>query len=230
MSGAPKNWFCAIEFGAKTQQAERFNVTRLFGLMYKQCVSTCMYLSNKYFRRHGGTRLPATRRFWVWFALLAIVHSLSAQSASGGASSRAIQLPLSARQSAGTSVQQSVAIPSGSSISVQVQTQGAYSGSVPDADAREGRVAMSLSEAVQRGLRTNLGMVNAGNGELQAQAQKNLARGALLPNVNVSASEAVIKLNLAAQGFSASAFGASLPFQFPTTVGPFHYYDLHGSV
>jgi outer membrane protein TolC len=43
--------------------------------------------------------------------------------------------------------------------------------------------------------------------------------------------EDAAKVDLAAEGFSASAFGGAFGgFQFPTAVGPFHYYDLHGAL
>ena len=156
------------------------------------------------------------------------VSAASAQSGGGAPPSQPIQLPLSVRQQGGTSVQQSVQIPSGASTAIQVQTQYPY---WKFADAIEpGRVSLSLAEAVERGLHTNLGLTSASNGELQARAQRNMARSALLPHLTASASETAAKVNLGAEGFSAGAFGGSIPFQFPTTVGPFHYYDLHGAL
>jgi len=143
---------------------------------------------------------------------------------------RAAQLPLSARQPGGTFVQQSVQIPSGSTTTVQVQTQGSYAGSIAGKDEPNDALPLTLAEAVARGIRTNLGLISASNGDRQARAQRDIVRSALLPNLNGSVSEVAAKIDLAAQGFSAGTFGSSIPFAFPQTAGPFHYYDLHGSI
>ena len=150
-----------------------------------------------------------------------------------GAASRATQLPLSGRQTGGTVVQQSSTPPPGSSVNTvntQIQIQGAYNGSVPGKESPSGSVTLTLEEAVRRGLATNLGIVGADAASMQARAQRLQARSSLLPNLSGSLAENAAKVNLAAEGFSSSEFGNALPFQFPTVVGPFHYYDLHGSL
>jgi len=84
---------------------------------------------------------------------------------------------------------------------------------------------------VRRGLAANLGVIGADASSQQARAQRLQARSALLPNINASVAENAAKVDLAAEGFSASAFGNSnLGFSFPTVVGPFHYYDAHASL
>jgi outer membrane protein TolC len=142
-----------------------------------------------------------------------------------------LQLPLSARQPSGVSVQQSATPPAGASvntINIQVQSQGPYAGSVAGANPPSGTLTLTLEDAVRRGLESNLGIIGSDNAFRQARAQRLQARSALLPNVSASASENAAKLNLAAEGFSSSAFGTSLPF--PATVGPFHYYDVSGTL
>lgn len=153
-----------------------------------------------------------------------------AQSSSQGSSSRAIQLPLSGRQAGGITVQQSATPPPGTSVNtvnVQIQVPGGYNGSVSGKDSLSGSITLTIEEAVRRGLVTNLGIVGADTASMQARAQRLQAQGALLPNVNGSVSENAQKVNLAVEGFSSSTLG--IPVQFPTVVGPFHYYDLHGS-
>jgi outer membrane protein TolC len=98
-----------------------------------------------------------------------------------------------------------------------------------DPNAPAGALTLTLAEAVRRGLEFNLGKIGADAASRQAIAQQASARSALLPNITASISENTAKLNLAAEGFSASAFGVS-GFNFPTTVGPFHYYDMRGSL
>jgi outer membrane protein TolC len=111
-----------------------------------------------------------------------------------------------------------------------VNVQGAYGGSVLDPHPPVGSLNLTLADAVRRGLQFNLGMVGADNASRQAQAQRSLTRSALLPNISGSVSENAAKANLQAEGFSASAFGSAAGLSFPATVGPFHYYDLRGTL
>ena len=148
------------------------------------------------------------------------------------APTRPTQLPLSGRQAGGASVQQSAAPLGASSVNTvnsQVSVQGAYSGSVLDSNPPSGTIDLTLSEAIRRGLEFNLGKIGADAASRQANAQRIAARSALLPTVSASASENAAKVDLAAEGFSASAFGAT-GFHFPTAVGPFHYYDVRGTL
>lgn len=156
-----------------------------------------------------------------------VAHS---QMRGGGSSTPAVQLPLSGRQPGGVNVQQSTPAPSGASTSVTVQVQGGYAGSVPPNEAVAGKLELSLRDAVQRGLRANLGIVSANIGVEQSQARVKEARSALLPNLSANLSENAAKVNLAAEGFSADAFGGGIGVAFPSVVGPFHYYDLHGAL
>lgn len=161
-------------------------------------------------------------------------HALGQTQSSGQTSgSHALQLPLSGRQQSGVSVQQTSEPGAGSSVNTvntQIQIGGAYSGSIPGNDVPDGPITLTLTDAVQLGLRTNLGIIGADTASRQANAERLQARSSLLPNISGSLAENAAKINLAAEGFSASAFGISTAFQFPTTVGPFHYYDLHGSL
>jgi outer membrane protein TolC len=150
-----------------------------------------------------------------------------------GASARATQLPLSGRGAQATTVQQSAAPSTGSSVNTltpQIQVQGSYGGSVLGKDNPQGTILLTIEDAVRRGLATNLGVIGADASSQQARAQRLQARSALLPNINASLAENAAKVDLAAEGFSASAFGSTLPIAFPTVVGPFHYYDVHGSL
>ncbi len=145
---------------------------------------------------------------------------------------RATQAPLSGRQQSGASVEQTATPPPGSSvntINTRIQVQGAYRGSVPGTAVPADSIVLTLRDAVQRGLRTNLGIIGADSDSLQARAQRLQARSSLLPNVSATVAEDAAKINLGTEGFSASAFGFSA-FPFPSSVGPFHYYDVHGSV
>jgi outer membrane protein TolC len=146
--------------------------------------------------------------------------------------SRAVQLPLSGREGGGATVQQSATPSPGSSvntINTQVQVSGSYNGSVPGKDAPSGSITLTLDEAVRRGLQTNLGLIGADASSMQARAQRLQARSSLLPNVDSSVSENGAKVDLAAEGFSASALGSTFT-SFPTVVGPYRYFDLHATL
>lgn len=140
--------------------------------------------------------------------------------------STAMPLAVSGRQQAGTvSAQQAAqpgAVPSVDVVSPSLQVQGAYAGSA-GSSPQSGAVSLSLADAVHRGLQFNLGQVGASNALRQARAQRAQQLAALLPSVGASLSESAAKVDLQAEGFSASNFGAA-GFAFPTTVGPFHYY------
>ena len=166
----------------------------------------------------------------------ALVALLLATAAAGGRaqSTRALQLPLSGNTQSGASVEQS-ATPSMSSsvntIDTQVRIQGSYNGSELDSAPPSGAVALTFPEAIRRALQFNLGKIGADAASQQAQAQRISALSSLLPNVSASLSENAAKADLQAEGFNSSLFGSSLGgFTFPNTVGPFHYYDLRGSV
>jgi len=163
-------------------------------------------------------------------ALLATIGPSSGAQTSSP--THATQLPLSGYQQGGPSVQET-AVPSASSstntVNTQVSVQGPYAGSVLDPNPPSGAVALSLREAIRRGLDFNLGKIGADAALQHAFAQHISARSSLLPTVSAALSENAAKVALAAEGFSANAFGAT-GFNFPSVVGPFHYYDARGTL
>ena len=195
-----------------------------------------MYLSRK-IPLAGNAMAPSILRRRTTAAVLlflaAVAGSGWGQSSQPASGTRATQLPLSGRQQGGTSIQQSATPSSTSSVNTlntQVNVQGGYAGSVLDPNAPAGSISLTLADAVRRGLQFNLGKVGADAASQQAQAQRIVARSSLLPNLSAGLSENAAKIDLQAEGLSASAFGASSEFSFPATVGPFHYYDLRGSL
>lgn len=149
-----------------------------------------------------------------------------------GSGARAQQLPLSGRQGANSvSAEQSAASsagPSANTINSSIQVQGRYQGSVPDPHAVGATLTLTLEDAIRRGLEFNLGAVSADTSLRQVRAQRLAALSPMLPNVNASLSMSEEKGNLEALGLSSSTL--SLPFAFPKTVGPYHYYDARGSL
>ena len=173
--------------------------------------------------------LPSPRNLTAVILSDAFAIPLGAQGGAGSAT-RAVQLPLSGRESGEVNVHQSAPIPSGSSANIKIQLPGAFAGSVQTTETVSATLDLTLDEAVRSGLQTNLGIISSSFALDASNSQRAEARSSLLPNVAFNASENAAKVCLAAEGFSASTFGASGGFTFPTTVGPFHYYDLHGAI
>src|SRR5260370_3858209 len=112
------------------------------------------------------------------------------------------QLPLSGRSAQSGSAHATECPVPGTTTSVDtlnasVQVQGAFSGSLTG-PAFSGK--LSLQEALQRGLRYNLGSVGLSLAARQAQGQSRVDRSALLPNFNGSLAETGEQLNLRPSG------------------------------
>jgi len=164
--------------------------------------------------------------------VIAFIFSIPVMAQSSAAQqTRAQQVPNSGRQSqssGGVTVQQSSTGGSSSSVNTSntnVQVQGSFTGSVPG-DAPAG--VITLEQAIQMGLRYNLGAVSAGASLRQVRAQRLSALSQLLPTVNASLGETGAKTDLQTIGLSKSAFGSGIPL--PTTVGPYHYYDARATL
>ena len=101
--------------------------------------------------------------------------------------------------------------------------QNPFLGSVSSGSAASGELALSLNDAIDRGLKSNLGAVLASQGERAARAQRLEALSALLPNLSASLAESSQQVNLAAFGFK------GLPGVAPI-VGPFSIIDARAHV
>jgi outer membrane protein TolC len=108
-------------------------------------------------------------------------------------------------------------------------TQGASDGSVPTNQAPGAPLALSLDDAVQRGLKSNLGAVGFQQTLRRAEGQNTIDRSFLLPQLNGAFSGSDQQTDLAALGFSSLHFNAP-GFSFPTVIGPYHYFDLRAGV
>ncbi|MGH9487120.1 MAG: TolC family protein [Terriglobales bacterium] len=96
-------------------------------------------------------------------------------------------------------------------------SQADTTGGVPQGGVSEQPLALSLTQAIQRGLRQNLAPLVASDASRQARAQRLAQMAALLPSVDASASELRQKINLAAFGFSFPGL--------PSIVGPFNVFQ-----
>ncbi len=97
-------------------------------------------------------------------------------------------------------------------------TQDSFHGSIVIDKATSGVLDLSLDDAIQRGLRQNLGLILQTSSVKNANGQRLEELQALLPTVNATASIEVQQINLA-------AFGLSFPGLNPI-IGPFQVVDF----
>jgi len=99
----------------------------------------------------------------------------------------------------------------------QVQFQG----SVPTGVASPTPVALTLRDAIDRGLKTNLGLLLSGQASEAARGERLRSLSALLPQVTGEVSENVQQIDLQTKGINFH-IGS---FSSPAIVGPFDYTD-----
>jgi len=100
-------------------------------------------------------------------------------------------------------------------------TQGGnFSGSVPSQPI-PGVLSLSLQDAIDRGLKQNLGLLLSSADIDTARGQRYQQLSALLPHVNLQPYVDISQVNLAEFGFTFHFPGVNIP----TVVGPFAYFD-----
>jgi outer membrane protein TolC len=99
-----------------------------------------------------------------------------------------------------------------------------FAGSVPSKPV-PGVLSLSLRDAIDRGLKQNLGVLLSSAEIRSARGQRWEALSALLPHVDAAPYIADSKINLAELGF-ASVSGLKVPL----SVGPFSYFDARAAV
>ena len=97
-----------------------------------------------------------------------------------------------------------------------------FLGSVPRGTATAQPIDLSLDDAMQRGLQTNLGIILSGTQTAGARAQRLSQLQSLLPSVDFNAKEAEAETDLPAEGLRIPGF--------PKIIGPFAYTDLRASM
>ena len=101
--------------------------------------------------------------------------------------------------------------------SVLESAQSPFNGSVPEGKATSEVLALSFQDALDRGLRNNLGLLIESDNAVAARGLKWKELAGLLPNLNAGIGENAAQNNLAAQGLH-------FP-NFPSIIGPFAYFD-----
>src|SRR5262249_12360713 len=164
--------------------------------------------------------------------VMLVAACASAQIGSSGSSfqgATANQLPLSGKTGQTGSVTAIQSPVPGTTTSINtvnpsVQVQGPFAGATRSTPGMPFSGTLSLTEAIQRGLKYNLGPVGLSNAVHQAHGQSRVVRSSLLPNLNGTLAETVEQLNLKANGVRISS-----PFPgvgIPSIVGPFNFFDM----
>ncbi len=100
-----------------------------------------------------------------------------------------------------------------------------FSGSVPS-QAVPGVLPLSLQDAIDRGLKQNLGLLLSSSDVGNARGQRWQQLSALLPHLSLAPYADISQVNLAEFGFSFHFPGVNIP----TVVGPFSYFDARANL
>jgi outer membrane protein TolC len=106
--------------------------------------------------------------------------------------------------------------------SVMLAQQNQFQGSVSTGVASSTPLALTLHDAIDRGLKANLGLLVSDSANETARGERLQALSTLMPQLNARAGETVQQTNLKTIGFNFQFPGVSIP----TIVGPFHYTDV----
>ena len=115
--------------------------------------------------------------------------------------------------------QQALGLQSPQTVGPSAQT---FQGSVAAGDVSAQPVDLSLDDAIQRGLKNNLGVILSATQTASARGQRLSQLQTLLPTVDGSFKDTVMQADLPAEGLRIPGF--------PTIIGPFGYQDLRGSL
>jgi outer membrane protein TolC len=99
--------------------------------------------------------------------------------------------------------------------------QAQFQGSVPTGVASPTPLSLTLRDAIDRGLKTNLGLLVSGQVSESARGERLRSLSALLPQVTGAVSENVQQVDLQTKGINFHIGG----FSSPAIVGPFDYTD-----
>ncbi|HWY20993.1 MAG TPA: TolC family protein [Candidatus Acidoferrum sp.] len=105
-------------------------------------------------------------------------------------------------------------------------SQSPFTGSEPEGKATPEVLQLSFQEAIDRGLRNNLGLLLSGDQTIMARGERWKELSSLLPNVSARILENVQTQSLTALGLKGNFF----PTPIPRVIGPFNYFDARASV
>lgn len=105
-------------------------------------------------------------------------------------------------------------------VTLPIGNPNPFLGSVPAGKATAEVIPLSFSDAIDRGLKQNLGLLLSEDSTLAARGQKWKELSALLPHLSANITENLQTLSLA-------QFGFKIP-GIPEIIGPFNYMDARG--
>lgn len=105
-------------------------------------------------------------------------------------------------------------------------SQSPFTGSEPEGKATSDVLQLGYQEAIDRGLRNNLGLLLSGDQTIAARGERWKELSNLLPNLDARLQEYVQTQSLTALGLKSNVF----PFPIPRVIGPFNYFDARASV
>ncbi len=105
-------------------------------------------------------------------------------------------------------------------------SQSPFTGSEPEGKATSEVLQLNFQEAIDLGLRNNLGLLISGDQAITARGERWKELSNLLPNLQAQLQENVETESLTALGFKSNVF----PFPVPRVIGPFNYLDARASV
>ena len=103
-----------------------------------------------------------------------------------------------------------------------VAQQNQFQGSVARGAVSATPLALTLHDAIDRGLKANLGLLVRDSTSESVRGQRLQALSAPLPQLHAQAGETIEQINLKTIGFNFTIPGAAIP----SIVGPFHYTDV----
>ena len=101
-------------------------------------------------------------------------------------------------------------------------TASSFQGSVTQGEVSTQPIDLTLDDAIQRGLKANLGVILSSAQTAAARGERLSQLQALLPSVDASLKETVMQVDLPAEGLRIPGF--------PTIIGPFGFTDLRASL
>jgi outer membrane protein TolC len=105
-------------------------------------------------------------------------------------------------------------------------SQSPFTGSEPEGTATPEVLQLTFQEAIDRGLRNNLGLLLSGDQTIMARGEKWKELSNLLPNLQARLQEDVQTQSLTALGLKSNVF----PFPIPRVIGPFNYFDARATL
>ncbi|MFC6647223.1 TolC family protein [Granulicella cerasi] len=167
---------------------------------------------------HRVTARPNARLCAVTLAVMAALSASAAAQTGGPGSSQGSGASSGSAIQQVQGIQQQLSQPGPSVTPTQGSNDPSYKGSIVRDKATQDVLALTIDDAIQRGLKNNLGLVLQSSSQKQASGERLQQLQQLLPTVTAAATYTVEQVNLA-------AYGLKFPGINPI-IGPFQVFDF----